>query len=269
MLSLNQIFFLVYAYILKVTYNVYHIFYQVKDVKVETPKPVYGEQLKIRFNRSFSGLDTLNDNIDTVFYNKKEHMTVLTDPDNELEKKWKTRILFESSPRGNVIMYYDAYKLGFAYYCDQYLPYEILNKIAMKYVLTFQCRDFFIDELERPEDNPSKIMGLLMDDVRIEDKPPKKKAKINDNGPFAKLKNYSNVSNKVDTNKGDEPVKDKMRNCFINRGKIANFSFIQKAVKKPAGFKTDMVNGLFENSDVQKEVFSYRDFKAAITKASS
>ena len=193
----------------------------------------------------------------------------LIEIDNELEKKWRTRILIESTPlSGNIIMYYDAYKLGFAYHSDHFVSYDVLNKIAMKYVITYHCRDFFMDELERPCENPSKLLCLME-----EDKPEKtslKDAKSLSHlrsGPFAKLKNYS--ANKVETDKPTEPVKDKIRNCFIHRGKIANFSFLQKAPIKKATigpYESDMTKGLFKNSNVQKEIFCYRDYKKAFAK---
>jgi len=241
-------------------------FPQVKN-EVEIEKP-YGEIYRIKFKNSFTDLLSLdvNSNIKNTFYDKKELKIALFSADNDLEKEWRRRILFENSPRGNVIMYYDPYKLGFAYHCDQHLTYDILNTIAMKYVMTFKCYDFFMDELERPTDNQSKLLTIRAD----EEKQPASKTKKENNmrdGPFAKLKTYNNVSAKVETSK-QVPVKDKQRNCFINRGKVINFQFLQKPVPryKNNGFKTDLIDGLSKNSDVQKEVFSYRDFKAIKSK---
>ena len=98
-----------------------------------------------------------NENIDAVFYSKSQWTELLKDENNYLEKKWRTKLLIENTPRGNIIMYYDAYKLGFAYYSDQTVPYPVLNAVAMKYVLTFFCRDFFMDEIVLPETNLSGI----------------------------------------------------------------------------------------------------------------
>jgi hypothetical protein len=270
MLSINQALFFLYAHILKIFYSIFYK-HHLNELKVDKPNPVYGSEQKKRFSQSFNEALKIdnNSNIDIEFYNKAALKTLLVEDNNELEKKWKSRILFENTPRGNVIMYYDAFKLGFAYYCDQHVPYDVLNTVAMKYVLTYQCRDFFIDEIERPENSPSKIVGLLADDPKKEENKKSAnefKAKFNE-GPFAKLKSYNTSSGKVESNKKTESLKDKLRNCFVNRGKIANFSFLQKSVKKPVGFKTDMVKSLFANSDVQQEVFSYRDYKAALAKS--
>jgi len=222
--------------------------------------------------------DTLyNSNIDSLFYSKKEYAMLLQDEKNRLEPQWKTRILFESTPRGNIVMYYDVYKLAFSYHCDQYIPHDILNAAAMKYVLTFKCRDFFVDELVRPQDKPSKMLVLLEEDKKEENKTVDADINIDENlkialkkAPFAKFKNYHkiNTNNDKDTESTASTVskkleQEKQRNRFTNLGKIVNFSFLQKPSKnkKKVGFNSEMESGLFSNSDVQKEVFNYRDFK--------
>ena len=273
MTSIKQILFISYAYFLRAIYFIYFMFGKIPQVEnkpVEIVKP-YGEIYRIKFKNSFTDLLSLdvNANIPETFYDKKLLQTALIEADNDLEKEWRRRTIIENTPRGNVIMYYDPYKLGFAYHCDQYLPYDILNTVAMKYVMTFRCYDFFMDELERPEDKPSQLLKLRAEE---EKKPasnkPKSENTIRD-GPFAKLKTYNTVSAKLETSK--EQVKDKQRNCFINLGKIVNFQFLQKPKLRHAnnGFKTDLIDGLSKNSDVQKEVFSYRDFKAAKAKMES
>jgi len=269
MISIKHFFVLLYINFIKI---VYLLFYKspstVENKPVIKSKP-FGELYLNRFKSSFSDLTNMDFNIDAVFYDKTKLKVTLIEIDNELEKKWRTRILIEPTPLcGNVIMYYDAFKLGFAYHCDYFVSYDVLNKIAMKYVITYHCRDFFMDELERPVENPSKLLNLLQEDKAKES--PSKDGKSLSNlrsGPFAKLKNYS--MNKGETEKTTEPIKDKMRNCFIHRGKIANFSFLQKAPIKKATigpYESDMTKGLFNNSNVQKEIFCYRDYKKAFAK---
>lgn len=274
MISIRQVLFISYAYFLQAIYFIYFMFGtlpQLENEPREIVKP-YGEICRLRFKNSFADLLSLdvNCNIPDMFYDKTELQNALIEADNDLEKEWRRRVLFENTPRGNVIMYYDPYKLGFSYYCDQYLPYDILNTVAMKYVMTFKCYDFFMDELERPENNPSKLLKIRAgDEKKAVSNKPKSENTICD-GPFAKLKTYNTVSAKVETskNKDKEPVKDKQRNCFINLGKIMNFQFLQKPKPRHAtnGFATDLIDGLSKNSNVQKEVFSYRDFKAAQAK---
>ena len=232
MISIKHFFVLLYVNFVKIIYLIFYkppITVENKPVIKSTP---FGELYSNRFKKSFSDLVDMDFNIDSVFYDKTKLKVTLIDANNELEKKWRTRILIEPTPLcGNVIMYYDAFKLGFAYHSDYFVPYDVLNKIAMKYVITYHCRDFFMDELERPVENPSKLLNLLEEDKAKESpsKDGKSLAHLR-KGPFAKLKNYS--ENKVENDKPNEPTKNKMRNCFIHRGKIANFSFLQKEKKK-------------------------------------
>jgi hypothetical protein len=278
----------IYLVLIRLFKHLFHIFFQQQQsgpVISNTPKTHtaiandYASIYNLKFSRSFENLaiQDYDKNIDPAFYDNKSFKEALQEENNDIEKLWRTRILFENTPRGNVIMYYDAYKIGFAYYCDQYVPYDILNAVAMKYVLTYQCRDFFVDEMARPENAPSKILKLIEEPKKEEEKKTEgenNSSKISvKNGPFAKLKSYNMVSSKVETNKTEkEPTtsteekkdekKEKHRNRFVNLGKIVNFSFIQKPKKVHKPFKTELGNGLFDNATVQKEVFSYRDFKA-------
>jgi hypothetical protein len=270
----------IYLLLVRLFKNLFHVFFrqQTQPVITNTSKTHtdmandYASVYNLKFSKSFENLaiQDFDKNIDPLFYDRTLFKEALHEENNDIETLWRTRILFENTPRGNVIMYYDAYKIGFAYYCDQYVPYDILNAVAMKYVLTFQCRDFFVDEMARPENAPSKILTLIEEPKKEEEKKTDAEntsSKISvKNGPFAKLKNYNTVSSKVETNNKTEDKKEekkeKHRNRFVNLGKIVNFSFIQKPKKVHKPFKSELGNGLFDNVSVQKEVFSYRDFKA-------
>ena len=106
----------------------------------------------------------MNKNVEKIFYDKKQLVEILVQQNNELEKIWKSRILIEKSPRGNIIMYYDAYKQGFAYYSDTNgIPYNILNAVAMRYVINFQCRDFFMDNEYVDEQKESPLIKIYLE----------------------------------------------------------------------------------------------------------
>jgi hypothetical protein len=131
--------------------------------------------------------------VETVFSDKKEFTEYMKTQNNEIETIWKTRILMENYSRGNIIMFYDAYKLGFSYYCDQnVVSYDILNAIAMKYVMTYQCLPFFIDETVLPED-----YNLELKIHYVEDK--KEKRSVDVNHSFAKLRNYNATTSTTNT----------------------------------------------------------------------
>ena len=107
------------------------------------------EQFYHSFNEEIS--NKMNENIDAIFYDKKEFSEIIKNI-NDYENKWKNNFIFICTPREdgkliNIVMYYDVYKSGFAFYCDESsVSYTVLNNIAMKYVMTFHCRDFFVDE---------------------------------------------------------------------------------------------------------------------------
>lgn len=224
------------------------------------------------FSKSYEQKENLyNTNMDPILYDKKELAKIFLEKDNEIEKIWKTRILFETTPRGNIVMLYDPYKMGFSYYSDAYsLPYSLLNAVAMKYVIVFSCRDFFIDDQITPEGSPSP---MIEDEAKEKGE---KKEKQNEflkgleNAPFAKLKTYKKEV-KQDKETTEKTVKGKKkeynRNKFICLGKMMNFKFIQKPDKKSPlnGFSSKLLDNLSSETALQKQVLSYKDFKKLST----
>jgi hypothetical protein len=226
-----------------------------------------------------------NENIEPVFYDLDEHKKVVENPDNELEKRWKSRILIVNTPRGNIFMYYDAYKRGFSYYCDQQgIPYGILNACAMRYVKTYCCRDFYMDERETPEGMESPFIKLQQENDKKEKEKTKKENQMLDfdklkSTSFAKLKNYkmennTNVNAKngkkeEDVKKVDPPVKEYCINRFLYLGKTMNYSLIQSIPKKRKYIKVEnhRFKDLFiQENNLQREVMNYKDFKNALKK---
>ena len=200
------------------------------------PEDIYKEKAKQLFNQSCIKDINYNQNVDMCFYDRKLYESIMQVP-NDLERIWKQRVLMESTPRGIVIMYFNAYKRGFEYFSDQSMPYVLINAIVMKYVLRYFCRDFFIDECESVEMSP-------LIDIYEKDAYQKKSEKVIDmkSGPFLKSKNYvqknpvqSPASSqnipviKIGTqNFSNEPEKEYVKNRVIHMGKICNFSMLQK-----------------------------------------
>jgi hypothetical protein len=161
-----------------------------------------------------------------------------------LEKKWKSCILFERTPRGNIIMLYDTYTEAFVYYIDTSgTPYKLLNAVAMKYVLTFHCRDFFVDENKIPDGFTSPFI----DNRNKKDEIEKNKKTtffneltngVSDDSPFAKLKTR-NVSS-CEAKKKEETQKFKIQNRFISQGKFSNYCFLQKVELKTKKINTEV-----------------------------
>jgi len=220
----------------------------------------YEKQMRERFVKTFekTGADAgagadYNTNVDDIFYDPEKHHYAVLAENNEYEKKWRTRVLIESIPAGSVIMYYDPYKRGFAYFSMQSIPYHVLNAVAMKYVLSFRCRYFFMDETETPV--PSKLIDL-------EKWEPKETKIANSEGikfvtnsskdvwtqskknVFAKFKSYNTPATKaVEQRKG---MQNSVKNRFIYLGNPRYFSILQK-IPFPVQAKKKM---------------SYKEFKA-------
>lgn len=144
--------------------------------------------------------ESANENIDSLFYHRREYEVAMKINNHPIETAWKRRIMMDTTPRGNIMMYYDAYKHGFAYYADSTIPYVFLNASAMKYVALYQCCDFFLDEHHTPNHAPSPISAMM--DAEEKEEMQKKRilakktglARDMKSGPFAKLKNYQNVA---------------------------------------------------------------------------
>lgn len=205
------------------------------DLFVETrQKKLLDSYSVCNSNYFFSG------NIHSCFYSKKDLDSELSHSDNSLEKEWKTRILIDNTPRGNIIMFYDVYKNGFSYYSDDNnVPYRILNAVAMKYVLMFCCRDFFVDETCVPVDHLSPLIKVFFKNEKENesnstyDRPAKKDqglvttAEKNidvKNGPFAKFKNYRLQENQ-------QPVFIKQNTSFLHTvvraARVCRFLFMR------------------------------------------
>ena len=196
----------------------------------------YIETNKTRFLQTYASKH-FNSNIDILFYSIKSFQAeLLAKVPHPFEVEWKTRILFENSPRGNVIMHYDVYKQAFAYYSDnQSIPYSLLNAIAMKYVIVYRCRDFFMDNEITPETSHSPLIQLQKtEEKREKDEKkqdnPKKSISFANDAPFAKLRSYTkkqaSTTNDTGTDTLDKP--EYVRNKFVCLGKMVNFSFLQK-----------------------------------------
>jgi len=234
-------------------------------VKVD-PVIQYIENKKVRF-LSFLENPTRNENIPSLFYSKKPFLEEIQEVENEIEPVWKRRILFETTPRGNVLMLYDPFRFGFCYYTDtSSIPYAILNSVAMKYVMTYKCCDLFMDN-EIPFESP--LISIYKEEGRdkkkegkeTETEKEKKLRELLKDGPFIKRKKAiiedkkeSLVSSLVE-NKKENPA-EFHRNKFLYLGKFHNYSFLKKEnIKKPLFNKeTDFV-GQF------KGVFNYKDYK--------
>jgi hypothetical protein len=246
-----------------------------KKLVITDPLTEYISYRDNKFTATFVGDNPdLNGNIDKIFYLKKEYNELMKNPNN-MEDEWKTRMLIEATPRGNILMYYDPYKMGFSYHSDiKGISYSLLNAIAMKYVTIYRCRDFYFDNTNEKFFSPLAKLHLE------EEKKDKKKSDINNeeetkilkdalkNGPFVKLKKNTQQddTNKDKTEKDDKPKKPIYTNKFIHVGKMTNFNILKSLPisKKTMNFSSQYLNDLSQESDLQHNVMSYKDYKSSL-----
>ncbi len=267
---MNLYFMLVYAFFYRLYISV--IFYtkyamgQIKPIK-KTPQMDYDNKYQKYVKHYKEATDTeANTNICADLYDYDARKTLFAEEKNDTERLWKTRILYESTERGNVLFYYNPYKLSFEYYSDaQIIPYNILQYVAKKYVSMNRCRDFYIDMIERPQ---NKMIVVLR---KEEEAMKSKKMKVNDitklvdksltntDNVFESLKEHRTVSKgpvSKETSKTTKPqVKEpkekplEFANKYVRLGKISEFNITQKPPKKSIAQTNEM---LFSSKPITK-----------------
>ena len=231
-----------------------------------------------------------NSNIEPILYDFEQRKEIFADPANDYEKQWKSRILIENTPRGNVMMYFNPYLLSYHYYSDeQIIPYKILEQVATKYVVMYRCKDFFIDVEKRPN---NKILEVLQ---KEEDSLKTKKMKVNDitkcvnlqsdsKDVFASLKDYRVPTESKTTESKENGSKEngskengskengskateskekapegskgpKFSNKYVRVGKMCEFNITQK----PADKKIEAVNELMFGAKPVNKVIDFFD----------
>jgi hypothetical protein len=268
---------LVYAFFYRLYISV--IFYtkyamgQIKLVK-KTPPLDYDKKYQKYVKHYKEATDTeANTNIAADLYDYDARKTLFAEEKNDTERLWKTRILYESTERGNILFYYNPYKLSFEYYSDaQIIPYSILQYVAKKYVSMNRCRDFYIDMIERPQ---NKMIVVLR---KEEEAMKSKKMKVNDitklvdksltntDNVFDSLKEHRTVSKGPATKtKGTvtkpKEIKEKpleFANKYVRLGKISEFNITQKPPKKSIAQTNEM---LFSSKPINKMTDFFDDLE--------
>jgi hypothetical protein len=225
-----------------------------------------------------------NINIDEIFYNKNEFEKYMNETKSTyLEKIWKNRISLFYTPRGNVMMCYDAYRMGFSYYSDQSkLSYEILNACAMNYVIQHRCLNFYIDEMTCPDFTKNPIAKNEIEDMKNAETKPSNHAnktrsgftiqtiETKQNPNLKSIENNKQIQNKQNIQNKQTIELPKLKNKFIHVGKISNMNLLKKPMipkknilfeKNMKNMKSELMQLLEENATVQNQVLSYLDYK--------
>lgn len=240
---------------------------RIKSTKEKTEE--YFQKNLIEFKKIIN-TNKNNENIEPLFYNKNNFDNKMIEDNNETEKKWRQRILYEATPLGNIIMYYDAYKMGFSYYSDITIPYNILNAVALKYVKIYKCVDFFMDEkIMEEDDNLREYKSPIIKLYHSIENPKTKQQTVkiskeeqnilnqHKKQVFMKKKFIQNISKKPIQNISKEEIekqiliekeKKYISNHFYNLGKTSNFNILKVSPK-------------IEKTEKTIKKISYKDYK--------
>lgn len=243
-------------------YKTYRFFVPPIVVAPSKPPPNYDEIYKkyIHIYATPEKSPDANINIDPNLYDYEKRKEIFKEEKNECEEHWKRKLMYEFTPRGNVIVYYNPYKHAFMYYSDENsIPYNIMQYVAKKYVVMFRCRNFFIDpdtfpnnpilEVMKKEEDALKVKSKKVNDItKLIDKD----LNMNNKDIFATLKDYKPASGKPavsaaekpltnklisdkfasGSNETKAPIKNKFSNIFVRLGKTREFNIIQKPPDK-------------------------------------
>ena len=191
---------------------------------------------------------------------KKLENKELTDEDKDTLNK---RILYEDTPGGEVIIYYNNDTETFYYWCDnKNIKYMILNSVVYKYAIEYNCKSVCVDynnelkciekEFEKlqksksEEKNKETNMNEDVNEDVNENKDVNENEDVNDKEKniFVKFKNYSNQQNVDQSN--PKYLVTKSSNRFSYRGNIEEY---YKSKNKSINLKEEKKN------------ISYSDFK--------
>jgi len=152
----------------------------------------------------------------------------------------KNNFILEKTPIGCVIMCFNynsdnVETSSFVYYSDHSIPYNYLDTLARKYVITFNCLNLYIDTSKEKEDalqkkTDTKKTTQIKEPTKNPIKEPETKKSV-----FANLKSYNKDSLKVKIESNNNEINATNKEVKINRytsgGKISNFNFIKKVDK--------------------------------------
>lgn len=144
-----------------------------------------------------------------------------------------SKFVMESTPVGNVIMYFDYDKKAFQYYSDFSVPYKYLECVSKKFCIVNKNKIYRDIKME-VDVNEFSIVRNSTSSLQNKSK------------SFAKLKGYNNsnpcIKNGRSTKQAELKIIQKDIVRYTHLGKICNFSFIKNTVPKfkPVSYKDFM-----------------------------
>jgi len=235
----------------------YQYFYPIIRKKTLTQEnDIFFDKYKDKLINALTQHDKFNINL-TDNFNNIDKLNNFVSTNKEYENVWKKRIIFTTTPMGNVYLYYDVYKMAFVYYCDQIVSSTVLNAVVIKYVLTFLCIDLYVNEKDLGiyVDNNNHLKALIK--YHSYDIPKLIHSdNRHDSGVFVKKKPKPDIKENTTEKKEKEP--EYFKNKFIYAGKIYKVKILESNIIYPSNnFKSNLLN----NISSEQNIISWKDFK--------
>jgi len=153
------------------------------------------------------------------YYDKFQEMES-EDLEEDCVQSLKNSVLYEMTPKGRIIMYYDFEKESFIYHCDtKDVPYLYLETVARKYALTYHCKKIVVDikkelevarETSVANENKSKLLvGVKADSL------------------FASFKSYNRKGSGGSKTINKKFILRQNANRYSYAGKVNKFPFLK------------------------------------------
>jgi hypothetical protein len=140
-------------------------------------------------------------------------------------KDLSLNIITETTPRGDVLTYYDSELESFVYYSKtKEIPYKYLETVARKYVIKYDCKRIYIDIRKEYEKGVNKCKDIKEKEngeqtgAYIEPTGANKKRQL-----FVKLKSYNRKAEVNNKHKNKIYILREKSNRFSYRGKIEEY----------------------------------------------
>jgi hypothetical protein len=250
----NQIIYIInYLFI---GFSLYQFFLnvQVQDRLIWICILFYNNMFGYRDEQNYESKKSEKEKIPEIKYEDKykDKIAVLETVELSKEKidELKSAIIMETTPLGNVIMYYDNSREVFTYYSDSTIPYRFLETCARKYVVLHNCKAIFVD-MEEEIKNAEKKLEEKKEQKKKEEEEKETHKSLDiplRKNVFAKLKSYNKDSGlkvagisgdsknagtkKTTAENEDNMILKEKANRYSCEGKIMNFSFLKKVDRK-------------------------------------
>ena len=187
---------------------IYRFFYKPEPVKIEKKNPI--NEYPKKYKEKFNDLEIVELNEDKL---------------NNL----KNSVLYEETPYGTIIMYYDNELKKFNYHSDKTPPYNFLETACRRYALYFNCKILYIDVVEEYK-NVKEKLERNKENTKKEEEPKKEEKSI-----YVKPKSY-NKRKKPKSRAVIDENKEKIID-FKYCGKIIDFNFLKTCVDTVKNYK--------------------------------